>query len=83
VAVSGGLAVDGLLEVELPDNDTGAEVPVVADDLDELEVRLLAGAVGVDVDRQGSATPMAYESWTRARRARPAATSDLAIQRAV
>lgn len=32
---------------------------------------------------RGSATPMAYESWTSARLARPAATSDLAIQRAV
>ena len=31
----------------------------------------------------GSATPMAYESCTSARRARPACTSDLAIQRAV
>ena len=30
----------------------------------------------------GSATPMAYESWTRQRSARPAATSDLAYRRA-
>lgn len=32
---------------------------------------------------RGSATPMAYESWTRTRLARPAATSDLATHRAV
>ena len=31
-------------------DDTGAEVKVVADDLDELLVGLLAGAVRVDVD---------------------------------
>ena len=30
---------------------------------------------------RGSATPMAYESWTRTRSARPAAMRDLAIQR--
>lgn len=33
-------------------NDTRAEVPVVADDLDELLIGLLTGAVGVDEDRQ-------------------------------
>lgn len=33
-------------------NDTRAEVEVLADDLDEILVRLLARAVGVDVDRQ-------------------------------
>lgn len=53
MAVSRGLAVDGLLEVELLDNDSGTEVPVVADNVDELEVRLLAGAVGVDKDGEG------------------------------
>ena len=36
---------------ELTD-DTRSEVPVVADDLDELLVGLLASAVGVDVHRQ-------------------------------
>ena len=34
-------------------NDTRTEVEVVADNLDELLIRLLASAVGVDVDRQG------------------------------
>src|SRR5690606_35583270 len=38
---------------ELLDNDTGAEVEVVADDLDELIRGLLRGAVGVDVDGEG------------------------------
>ena len=33
-------------------NDTGAKIPVAADDLDELLVGLLAGAVGVDEDGQ-------------------------------
>ena len=31
-------------------DDTGAEIPVLEDDLDELVVVLLSGAVGVDVD---------------------------------
>ena len=53
MAVLGGLKVDGLGKVELLDNDTGAEVEVVADDLDKLIGVLLRGAVGVDVDRQG------------------------------
>lgn len=52
VAVLGRLEVDGLGEVELLDNDTGAEVKVVADDLDKLIRVLLRGAVRVDVDRQ-------------------------------
>ena len=34
-------------------NDTGAKVEVLADDLHELRVRLLAGTVCVDEDRQG------------------------------
>lgn len=53
VAVRGGLEVLGLLQAKLLDDDTGAEIPVVADDLDELSVSLLAGAVGVDVDGEG------------------------------
>ena len=35
-----------------PTDDTRPEVPVVADDLDELSVGLLASAVGFDKDRQ-------------------------------
>jgi len=54
VTVGGGLQVLGLLEVELLDNDTRPQVPVVSDDLDQVEVgHLLAGTVGVDVDREG------------------------------
>jgi len=53
VAVRGGLEVLGPLEVELTDDDTGAEIPVLEDDLDELGVVLLASAVGVDVDGEG------------------------------
>lgn len=53
MAVLGGLKVDGLGEIQLLDNDTGAEVEVVTDDLDKLIRVLLRGAVGVDVDREG------------------------------
>ena len=53
VAVRGGLEVLGPLEPELLDDDTGSEIPVLADDVDELGVGLLAGAVGVDVDGEG------------------------------
>lgn len=53
MAVLGSLEVDGLGKVELLDNDTGAEVEVVADDLDELIRVLLRGAVGIDIDGEG------------------------------
>lgn len=53
VAVLGRLQVDGPCEVELLDNDAGAHVEVVADDLDELVRGLGRGAVGVDKDGQG------------------------------
>jgi hypothetical protein len=53
VTILGGLEVDGAVEVKLADNDTGAEVKVLADNLDELIGGLLRGAVGVDVDGQG------------------------------
>lgn len=36
VTVLGSLEVDGLVQVELPDNDTRSEVKVVPDDLDKL-----------------------------------------------
>ncbi len=49
---SGGQVL-GLLQAEVLDNHTGTQVEVVADDLDELLVRLLAGAVRVDEDREG------------------------------
>jgi hypothetical protein len=53
VTVRGGLEVLGLLEVELLNDESGAEVKVLADDLHELGVGLLAGAVGVDEDGEG------------------------------
>ena len=37
----------------MPTDDTGAEIPVLADDSNNLLVGLLASAVSVDVDRQG------------------------------
>ncbi len=33
-------------------NDTGTKIPVLADDLDELLIRLLTCAIGVNEDRQ-------------------------------
>ena len=53
MAVLGRLEVDGLGQIQLLDDDTGAQVEVVADDLDKLVRCLLRGAVGVDVDREG------------------------------
>lgn len=53
VTVLGSLAVDGAVQVELAHNDTGAEVKVGADDLDELLRGLVRGAVGVDIDGEG------------------------------
>lgn len=53
VAVLGRLEVDGPGKVELLDDDTGAHVEVLADDLDELVRGLGGGAVGVDEDGQG------------------------------
>ena len=53
MAVLGRLEVDGLGEIQLLDDDTGAEVEVVTDDLDELVRVLLRGAVRVDVDGEG------------------------------
>ena len=53
VTVLGGLEVDGAVEVEFAHDDTGSQVEVLVDDLDELVGRPVGGAVGVDVDRQG------------------------------
>ena len=53
MTVLGSLEVDGLGQVKLLDDDTRAQVEVVADDLDELIRGLGRGAVGVDVDREG------------------------------
>jgi hypothetical protein len=53
VAVLGCLAVDGVGEVEFLDDDTGAEVKVLEDDLNELVGGLIGGAVGLDEDGEG------------------------------
>lgn len=53
VTVLGGLAVDGVDEVKLLDNDTGAEVKVLVDDGDKLVRGLVRGAVGLDEDGGG------------------------------
>ena len=53
MAVLGRLEVDGLGQVELLDDDTGAQVEVGADDLDKLIRGLGRRAVGVDVDGEG------------------------------
>ena len=53
MSVRCGATVDRLLQVELLHDDAGPEVPVLADNLDEFEVRPLACAVCVDEDRQG------------------------------
>ena len=53
VTVLGGLEVDGVDEVELLDDDTGAEVEVVLDNLDELVGGALRGAVCLDEEGEG------------------------------
>ena len=53
VAVLRGLAIDGVGEVELLDDDARPEVEVLADDLDELVGRLERGAVRLDEDGEG------------------------------
>lgn len=53
MTVLGGLEVDGLGKVELLDNDTGAEIEVLADDLDKLIRGLFRGTVGLDEDGEG------------------------------
>jgi hypothetical protein len=52
VAIRRGLSVDGLLETELLDDHTRTKVKVIADDIDELLVRLLACTVGIDENRE-------------------------------
>lgn len=53
VTILGGLEVDGLGQVKLLDNDTGSQVEVVTDNLDELIRAFGRGTVGIDVDGQG------------------------------
>ena len=53
MTVAGGLGVDGLEEVQLLDDDTGAEVEVLLDDGENLLIGLGTSAVGIDEDRGG------------------------------
>lgn len=53
VTVLGGLGVDGLGKVKQLDDDTGTEVEVVPDDLDQLVGALGRGAVALDEDGKG------------------------------
>lgn len=53
MAVLGSLAVDGVDEVELLDNDTGTHVEVGVDDVDELLGALLGGTVSLNEDGEG------------------------------
>lgn len=50
VAVLGGRGVDGLGKVKLLDDDTGTQVEVVPDDLDQLLRGLVGGTVGLNKD---------------------------------
>ena len=51
----------GLGELKIADDGSGAKVEVLLDDLDQslLIHTLFARAVGLDVERRGSATPIA------------------------
>ena len=53
MTVLGSLEVDGAVEAQLANNDTGTEVEVLVDDLNELIGRLVGGTVGVDVNGEG------------------------------
>jgi len=53
VTVLGSTVVDGVGEVELLDNDTGTEVEVLADDLDELLGVLVGSTVVLNEEREG------------------------------
>ena len=53
VTVLGSLAVDGVGEVKLLDNDTGAHVEVGVDDLNKLLGAAVRGAVGLNEDGEG------------------------------
>ncbi len=52
MAVRRSPAIYRLLQVELFHDDTWSEIPVLADDIDKLQVGLLASAIRVDEDRQ-------------------------------
>jgi len=53
VTVLSSTVVDGVGEVKLLDNDTGTEVKVLVDDLDELLGGLVGGTVVLNEEREG------------------------------
>lgn len=53
VTVLGSLDVDRLGQVQVTDDNTGAEIEVVADDLHQLVGGLVGGTVGLDEDGEG------------------------------
>ena len=52
VTICRSLAVNRLLKVELLHDDTGPKIPILPDNLDELQICFLACAICVDKDRQ-------------------------------
>ncbi|SRR6266852_2603629 len=52
VTIGRSLAVNRLLKVELLHDDTGPKIPILPDNLDELQICFLACAICVDKDRQ-------------------------------
>jgi len=54
VTVLGSPAIDGVGEVEFLDNDTGSEVKVLEDNLDELGTGLVASAICLDEKRKAA-----------------------------
>jgi hypothetical protein len=53
VAVLGGLGVDGTGQVKVLHDDTGTQIEVVTDDLDQLVGGLVGGTVGLNEDGEG------------------------------
>ena len=53
VAVLSGLSVDGAGQVKVLHDDTGTQIEVVADDLDQLVGGLVGGTVGLNEDGEG------------------------------
>ena len=52
MTIGRSLAVNRLLKVELLHDDTGPEIPILPNNLDELQICSLACAICVDKDRQ-------------------------------
>ena len=52
VTIGRSLAINWLLKIEFLHNDTGPKIPILPDNLDELQISFLACAICVDKDRQ-------------------------------